>query len=100
MIHLIAIVTAKKGRRAELLELVKDNVPRVRNEPGCLEYSLVVDSPASVAPFGEDTLLVIEKWRDEGALAAHRSAPHMASYATASKPLIEKRELHLLRSAD
>jgi quinol monooxygenase YgiN len=100
MIHLIAIVTAKQGRRAELLELVKANAPKVRDEIGCIEYSPVVDAPSSAAHYGEDTFLVIEKWHDEAALAAHRAAPHMAAYAAAGRHLIENRAIHLLRAAD
>jgi quinol monooxygenase YgiN len=100
MIHLIAIVTAKKGRRAELLELVKANAPKVRDEAGCLEYSPVVDAPTSAAHYGDDTYLVVEKWQDQSALAAHRTAPHMIAYASASKYLIENRVIHLLRAAD
>jgi quinol monooxygenase YgiN len=100
MIHLIACITAKKGQRTELLKLVRANAPKVRDEAGCLEYSPVVDLPASNARYGDDTFLVIEKWQDEAALAAHRTAPHMLVYVAASKHLIENRVIHLLGAAD
>jgi quinol monooxygenase YgiN len=100
MIHLIAIVTAKQGRRSELLQLVQANAAMVRDEIGCIEYSPVVDAPSSTDHYGEDTFLVIEKWHDEAALAAHRAAPHMLAYAAAAKEFIENRVIHLLRAAD
>ena len=43
-------------------------------EDGCFEYrfSFATDSP--------DTMLLFEEWRDENALTAHFSAPHMAVF--------------------
>jgi quinol monooxygenase YgiN len=60
----------------------------------------VIDLPSSTQSFGEDTYLVIEKWRDEIALAAHRTAAHMLTYAEQSKHLIADRRIHLLQAAD
>jgi quinol monooxygenase YgiN len=97
MIHIIAIVTAKPGKREELLELVRNNVAAVRSESGCIEYSPLVDLDASASKFGEQTFVVVEKWQDEASLAGHRIAKHMVGYAAKSKELVEKRSIYLMQ---
>ena len=37
MIHVIAIITAKPGKRDEILRHFRANVPAVRAEKGCIE---------------------------------------------------------------
>ena len=37
MIHVIAVITAKPGKRAQILEAFRANVPNVRAENGCIE---------------------------------------------------------------
>ena len=98
MIHVIAVVTAKPGRRGEVLDLVRVNTPLVRAEQGCLEYNPLVDVESTQAKFGADTFVVVEKWTDDRALAAHRTAPHMLSYVTRTKDLLADRSIHVLQS--
>ena len=43
MIHVIAIITAKPGKRDEVLKNFKDNIPAVHAEKGCIEYGATVD---------------------------------------------------------
>ena len=99
MIHVVAIITAKPGKRAEVLEFVMHNVRAVRDEDGCVEYTPMVDQDSSAAKLGEDVVLIVEKWRDEAALEAHRTAPHMRSYIAKTKDLIADRRVHVLRAA-
>ncbi|MDA0237359.1 MAG: putative quinol monooxygenase [Proteobacteria bacterium] len=98
MIHVVAVIKAKSGKRDAILSVAKENVTTVRQEDGCIEYILVVDAEfgAFQTKFGEDTFLVIEKWRDEDALKAHAAAPHMVSYAKNVKDWIESRVIHIL----
>jgi quinol monooxygenase YgiN len=99
MIHVVAIVTAKPGQRATILEAFKANVAAVRAEHGCIEYQATVDAsdagPAQ-APLGEDTFVVVEKWADMAALKAHAASPHMAAYAARTRELIASRTIHIL----
>ena len=44
IVHVIAVVTAKPGRRAELLEAFQANVPNVHAEEGCIEYVATIDA--------------------------------------------------------
>jgi quinol monooxygenase YgiN len=62
VIHVIAILTAKPGKRAEYLELFQANVPAVHAEDGCIEYAATVDVAGADPAFGPDTFVVVEKW--------------------------------------
>ena len=99
MIHVVAILTAKPGQRAALLQALHGNLDAVRAEHGCLEYGPVIDAAHTPSPFGPDTILVIEKWASEDALAAHAKSPHMAAYAAATRDMVTSRAIHVLQPA-
>jgi quinol monooxygenase YgiN len=102
MIYVVAVITAKSGRREELLAAVKENLPAVLAEEGCVEYSPVVDAEGFgkfQAPIGPDTMIMIEKWASPEALAAHARAPHMVAYAAKTKDLLAERAIHILTAA-
>jgi quinol monooxygenase YgiN len=102
MIHVIAVITAKQGRREQILEHFRANVPNVLAEPGCIEYGAAVDAENALpvqARWGADTFLVIEKWESMEALKAHAAAPHMAAYAGKTRDLIASRVIHILTPA-
>ena len=102
MIHVVAVITAKPGKREEILGHFRANVPAVRAEKGCIEYGAAVDA-ANALPvqkrWGDDTFLVIEKWESMDALKAHAAAPHMAAYGAKTKELIASRVIHILDPA-
>ena len=50
MIHVIASVSIRQGRRSEFLEIFKANVPKVLAEQGCIEYRPAVDVSAGLDP--------------------------------------------------
>ena len=102
MIHVIAVVTAKPGQRANVLAHFNANVPAVRAEKGCIEYGAAVDAEPALkfqTAFGPDSFLVIEKWESAEALKAHAAAPHMAAYAAKTKDLLAERKIHILQPA-
>lgn len=99
MIHVLAIITAKPGKRAELLDIFRTIIPTVRAEDGCLEYGPVVDVAGADPAFGPDTFVVVEKWTTRSALKAHAGAPHMAEYGTKSAHLVADRAVHVLEDA-
>jgi quinol monooxygenase YgiN len=102
MVHVIAIITAKPGQRDKILAAIRDNLPAVRAEKGCIEYGPAIDAEG-IGPFqtkaGPDTVFVIEKWADADALRAHAAAPHMAAYAAKVKDLVASRVIHVLSPA-
>ena len=44
MLHVIAVIKAKAGKRDAILSAAKNNLSSVRAEDGCIEYGLVVDA--------------------------------------------------------
>jgi len=101
MVHVLAIITAHSGKRAELLQLVHANLAAVRAEPGCIEYGPVADVPGFGGPqtvLGEDTFVFVEKWESADALKLHFTQPHMIAYIDKSKALIAKRAVHVLQA--
>ncbi len=97
MIHVLAIITARKGQRDKALEVFKANVPAVHAEDGCIEYIPVVDVEGAAPAFGEDVFVVVEKWRDRDALKAHAAAPHMKAYSERIREFIESTAVHVLQ---
>jgi quinol monooxygenase YgiN len=98
-VHVIAVITARPGRRAELLQAFQANVPNVHAEEGCIEYVATVDAEgagSSQTRVGPDTFVVVEKWASLDALKAHAAAPHMVAYAAKTKDLIASRVIHVL----
>jgi quinol monooxygenase YgiN len=102
MIHVIALITAKPGKREEILKHARANLAAVRAEKGCIEYGPVVDAENAL-PFqtklGPDTFMVVEKWESMDALKAHAAAPHMAAYGAKTKEHIATRVIHILSNA-
>jgi quinol monooxygenase YgiN len=101
-VHVLAIITAKPGRRAEVLEAFKANVPNVHAEEGCIEYVATVDAEgagSSQTRLGADSFVVVEKWASLDALEAHATSPHMAAYAAKTRELIASRVIHVLSPA-
>jgi quinol monooxygenase YgiN len=99
VVHVIAVITAKPGKREELLGHFRANVAAVRAEKGCIEYGAAVDAPESQAKHGPDTIVIIEKWETMADLQAHGRAPHMATWRANTKDLLADRAVHILSPA-
>ena len=98
-IHVVAVITAKTGKRSEILEAFNQNSPNVQQEQGCIEYIATVDADDAGSlqtKFGDDTFVVIEKWESLDALKDHAASPHMVAYGQNTKQLIESRIVHVL----
>ena len=100
MIHVLAFITTKPGKRAEVLAAFHKNIPNVHAEAGCIEYGPVVDAEGiGQVAFGPDTFVVVEKWKAPRRWARMRESPHMAAYAASVSDMIADREVHVLRPA-
>src|SRR5256714_10007623 len=96
MIHVIAIITARPGKRDEVLGHFRANMPAVHAEQGCIEYGPATDAEGGAgAKYGPDTFVVIEKWESLDALKAHAASPHMAAYAGTTRDLLANRQIHV-----
>jgi quinol monooxygenase YgiN len=102
MIHVLAIITAKPGKRDEILKIFRANVPAVHAEKGCIEYAPVIDVD-SFGPLqtklGPDTFVVVEKWATADDLKAHGAAPHMVAYGQKTREMLASRVIHVLTEA-
>jgi quinol monooxygenase YgiN len=100
MIQVLAIITAKPGKREEVLGHFRANMPAVQAEAGCIEYAPVIDAEGGFgAKFGADTFVVVEKWQSLDHLKAHANSPHMAAYAAKTRDLLANREIHVCQPA-
>lgn len=102
MVHVIAVITAKAGKRDAILKEFRANVPNVLAEKGCIEYGPVVDSepaPSFQTRLGPDAFMVVEKWDSMEDLKAHATAPHMTAYGAKVKDLVASRVIHILTPA-
>ncbi len=97
-VHVIAIITAKPGKREEVLANFNANVPAVHAEDGCIEYGAVIDCEGVgfAKAFGPDTFLVVEKWASLDRLKAHAVTPHMKAYSEKNKDLLADRTIHVM----
>ena len=99
IVHVVAVLTAKPGRRNEVLALFHDIVPTVLAEQGCIAYEATIDTKdgsATQAEYGVDTFVVIEKWEGLSALRAHSASRHMAAFADRTKDMMASRAVHIL----
>jgi quinol monooxygenase YgiN len=73
---MIGHVTLKPGLRVHYIEAFRRIAPRVRAEPGCIEYEIYIDSedPAFDNERRTDTVVIVEKWDSISALLAHSKA--------------------------
>ena len=102
MIRVVAIITAKPGRRADVLGLFRANMPAVHAEDGCIEYQPFLDAEGFggfQAPVGPDAFVVLETWASADALKAHAAAPHMVAYGKASREMVAERKIHIFAPA-
>lgn len=101
MICVIASITVREGARDAFLEIFNENVPRVRQEKGCIEYFPAVDIDAGLgAQRLEDRVVtVMEKWQGLEALHAHLAAAHMLDYRERVSELVEGVSLKVLQEA-
>ena len=66
-----------EGEIERLREVLAANIAATRAEDGCIAYSYAVDV---VDP---NLLRISEQWRDEAAVTAHMTAPHMGTLMAA-----------------
>lgn len=102
MIHVVAIITTKPGRRDAVLAEFNSMRPDTLAEAGCIEYQPVIDADGFdgiAAAAGPDVFVVIEKWESADHLKAHSVAPHMKAYAARVKDMLADRKIHVFANA-
>ena len=101
MISVIASVRVKADRLPQFIEVFKANVPKVREEKGCIEYfpAIDIDSGLPVQKLDKNVVTIIEKWESVEALRAHLKTPHMLTYREKVKDMVEDLSIKVLKEA-
>lgn len=83
MIYVIATSELNPGYREKFIEIVKENIPLVRAEAGCISYTLTGDYESGLSAqrkAGSDVVIFVECWESMEHLKAHLAAPHMNTF--------------------
>ena len=101
MVHVIASVQLKPGKRDEFIALFKSNLPTVKAEKGCIKYLLAVDLPTGLPPqvLDENGVAIIETWETLDSLQAHLGTPHMSAFFEKEKQFIDSSTIKILQEA-
>ncbi|MBR9982206.1 MAG: antibiotic biosynthesis monooxygenase [Desulfatitalea sp.] len=75
MISVVAKLTVQEGKAEETIAAFQAMLPDVAQEPGTLLYSL------NRNPKDPNTIVVIERYKDKDALAAHSATPHFKAFS-------------------
>lgn len=64
-IRLVVTIHAKPGKGGELAQAYRPRCAEVQKEPGCEQFEVFQSA------LDPDTLVLLERWADQAALAAH-----------------------------
>lgn len=81
-IRIVAVLKAEQGQEAVLHEVLLQLIPLVRQEPGCIEYTLHIslDRPG--------LFVFYETWVDQAAIDRHGQTPHFLAFAGRCETLL------------
>lgn len=83
MIVVVAKIKATQGQEPEMEKALLDMIPKVKEEPGTLVYTLHRDQNEP------GVFLFYEKYKDMDALLAHSATPYFKALFKTIKPLME-----------
>ena len=99
MIHVIATIELKPDSRENYLEILKNNVPHVKAEAGCLQYEPAIDIDSGL-PFQEtikdNVVVIIEVWESLDHLVDHLKTPHMLAYRDAVANYVKRVSVRIM----
>ena len=79
----VAKIKALPGKEGEMEKALLDMIPKVKEEPGTLTYTLHRDQSDPCV------FLFYEKYKDMDALVAHSSTPYFKALFKTIKPLMD-----------
>ncbi len=91
MIQVVTTVEILPDCLGDFLLILKETVPRVKAEEGCLGYEPMVDLDIGLPTQGkirQNTVTLVEAWVNLDALQAHLKAPHMTSFREAARDYV------------
>ena len=99
MIFVVAESVLADGCREEFINIVKENIPLVRAEDGCISYTLTCDCESGLSAQikgGENSVTFVECWESVEHLKAHLQAPHMNVFREKVKNMRKSSSLKVL----
>ncbi|MDR0933436.1 MAG: antibiotic biosynthesis monooxygenase [Victivallales bacterium] len=88
MVHVVARCVIKEGNLEKFLQILKDNIPNVLAEDGCIRYEACVDADVNIGAAADpNAVTILETWKSSAHLKTHLESKHMALYREAIKPL-------------
>ena len=88
-VKITAILTARPGKAADVKALLVSMAPHCRAEPGNLRWDVWEDKSQP------SRYVLDELYRDDGAVAAHRTTPHYENYLAQIGDLADRTALVL-----
>jgi quinol monooxygenase YgiN len=82
MIVVVGRVSTDAERRDELMRAGQAVAAASREEAGCINYRLYVDTESA------DDFVFVEEWESDEALQAHFKTAHIAQFMSALPPLL------------
>jgi quinol monooxygenase YgiN len=102
MIHVIAAIEVKPGKREAFLVEFHKLIPAVRAEAGCVEYGPAIDLPTDIhgqVPQRKDVVTIVEKWKSLDDLRSHLIEPHMNEWRERVKDILVGVQIQILEPA-
>lgn len=94
MIVVTAKITAKPGKRDNIISKSQDLIESTRLEPGCINYNLYASTE------DEDVLVMLEQWETSEVLETHMQTEHFKAFGAAIKDIMAKELDIAVYSAD
>jgi quinol monooxygenase YgiN len=83
-IRVVARITAKPEKVAELASILRDLVGPTRKETGCISYQLLGNKTDA------GDFVFVEEWTSDAALDAHLASPHLQRALSKATSLLAK----------
>lgn len=93
MVTILATYVAAEGNEEKLAEGLRDYVPMVLTEPGCIAFDVYrgIDN--------HRLFILVERYADRAAVDAHMAADHFTAVAVeVLRPLLESRQVEFLEN--
>ena len=100
MIHVIATIELNPGCRDDYIKILRNNVPNVKAEDGCLAYEPTIDIESGLpikSEIRDNVVTIVEAWETLEALHAHLKTEHMAAYREAVQDYVAGLTVRVLK---
>ncbi|MBQ9089346.1 MAG: antibiotic biosynthesis monooxygenase [Lentisphaeria bacterium] len=91
MVHVVARMELNENCFDKMMDILRDLVPVVRAEDGCIMYNPSMDVDGN-----KTFLTIVESWESEAHLKAHLASPHMADYRVAVADLRKSSDVKVM----